>query len=165
MALAVRTAARCLACTPTGDGGSASRQWAPELHDRRSAEAEVKEARDRVRRRRSKMRASPSRRVTSPSPRSCGSAEGVRPLRLGLALGILVATGELPAERLDEYEFVGELALMGSLACERCACHVDGCAPRAALYRTKENAARPRSSKAPRLRSGKLLEGVRMFVT
>src|SRR3954452_22261059 len=34
---------------------------------------------------------------------------------LPIALGILAANGQLPTERLSEYEFVGELALSGEL--------------------------------------------------
>ncbi len=36
-------------------------------------------------------------------------------LDLPIALGMLVATGQLPAEKLDEYAVVGELALDGSV--------------------------------------------------
>jgi magnesium chelatase family protein len=34
---------------------------------------------------------------------------------LAIALGILVASGQVPEERLNQYEFVGELSLNGSL--------------------------------------------------
>mgnify|MGYP001491752402 CR=1 FL=1 len=34
---------------------------------------------------------------------------------LAIALGILAASGQLPMEALDSYEFIGELALNGEL--------------------------------------------------
>jgi magnesium chelatase family protein len=64
-------------------------------------EAAVKESRDRVR---SALINSqfefPARRITVDLP---------------IALGILAATGQIPADKLDEYEFAGELALSGAL--------------------------------------------------
>lgn len=78
-------------------------------------EAEVKEARDRVRAALQNARFEfPARHVTvnlAPAdlPKESGRFD------LAIALGILVATGELPADRLDEHEFVGELALAGDL--------------------------------------------------
>jgi magnesium chelatase family protein len=78
-------------------------------------EAEVKEARDRVRAALQNARFEfPARHVTvnlAPAdlPKESGRFD------LPIALGILVATGELPADRLERHEFVGELALAGQL--------------------------------------------------
>ena len=78
-------------------------------------EAEVKEARDRVRAALQNARFEfPARHVTvnlAPAdlPKESGRFD------LAIAIGILVANGELPAAGLDEYEFVGELALAGNL--------------------------------------------------
>jgi magnesium chelatase family protein len=78
-------------------------------------EAEVKEARDRVRAALQNARFEfPARHVTvnlAPAdlPKESGRFD------LAIAIGILVATGELPAAGLDGYEFVGELALAGNL--------------------------------------------------
>jgi magnesium chelatase family protein len=78
-------------------------------------ETEVKEARDRVRAALQNARFEfPARHVTvnlAPAdlPKESGRFD------LPIALGILVATGELPPERLADYEFVGELALAGDL--------------------------------------------------
>jgi magnesium chelatase family protein len=78
-------------------------------------EAEVKEAKDRVR---SALQTSnfdfPMRRITvnlAPAdlPKESGRYD------LAIALGILAASGQLPADRLDQYEFAGELALTGEL--------------------------------------------------
>ncbi|HYH43697.1 MAG TPA: YifB family Mg chelatase-like AAA ATPase, partial [Burkholderiales bacterium] len=79
------------------------------------AEAEVKEARDRVRAALQNARFDfPARHVTvnlAPAdlPKESGRFD------LPIALGILVATGQLPAEGLDRFEFAGELALAGTL--------------------------------------------------
>ena len=79
------------------------------------AEAEVKEARDRVR---AALLQSgfefPQRRITvnlAPAdlPKESGRFD------LPIALGLLAASGQLPAESLKEYEFAGELALTGKL--------------------------------------------------
>src|SRR6476646_7177338 len=78
-------------------------------------ETEVKEARDRVRAALQNARFEfPARHVTvnlAPAdlPKESGRFD------LPIALGILVAMGELPGERLAEFEFVGELALAGEL--------------------------------------------------
>jgi magnesium chelatase family protein len=78
-------------------------------------EAEVKEARDRVRAALQNARFEfPVRHVTvnlAPAdlPKESGRFD------LPIALGILVATGQLPGESLDRYEFAGELALAGQL--------------------------------------------------
>jgi magnesium chelatase family protein len=78
-------------------------------------EAEVKEAKDRVRAALQNARFEfPARRITvnlAPAdlPKESGRFD------LPIALGILAASGQLPADRLPEYEFAGELALTGEL--------------------------------------------------
>ncbi len=79
------------------------------------ADAEVREARDRVR---AALLSSgfefPARRITvnlAPAdlPKDSGRFD------LPIALGLLAATGQLPALGLNDYEFAGELSLTGSL--------------------------------------------------
>lgn len=79
------------------------------------AEAEVKEARDRVR---AALQQSgfefPQRRITvnlAPAdlPKETGRFD------LPIALGLLAASGQLPSDSLRNYEFAGELALTGAL--------------------------------------------------
>jgi magnesium chelatase family protein len=78
-------------------------------------ETEVKEARDRVRAALVNAHFEfPARRLTvnlAPAdlPKESGRFD------LPIALGILAASGQLPANRLDEYEFAGELSLTGDL--------------------------------------------------
>ncbi len=78
-------------------------------------EAEVKEARDRVRAALIHARFEfPARRLTvnlAPAdlPKESGRFD------LPIALGILAASGQVPADRLEEYEFAGELSLTGDL--------------------------------------------------
>jgi magnesium chelatase family protein len=78
-------------------------------------EAEVKEARDRVRAALQNARFEfPARHVTvnlAPAdlPKESGRFD------LPIALGIIVASGQLPYEALQDYEFAGELALSGAL--------------------------------------------------
>ncbi len=78
-------------------------------------EAEVKEAKDRVRAALQNARFEfPTRRITvnlAPAdlPKESGRFD------LPIALGILAASGQIPADRLGEYEFAGELALTGEL--------------------------------------------------
>lgn len=78
-------------------------------------EAEVKEARDRVRAALQNARFDfPARHITvnlAPAdlPKESGRFD------LPIALGILVATGQLPHEELGHFEFAGELALGGDL--------------------------------------------------
>ncbi|KKA44593.1 MULTISPECIES: YifB family Mg chelatase-like AAA ATPase [Salinivibrio] len=78
-------------------------------------ETTVKEARDRVR---SAIVTSnfefPSRRITVNLAPADLPKEGGR-FDLPIALGILVASGQLPEKRLNEFEFLGELALSGQL--------------------------------------------------
>ena len=79
------------------------------------AETEVKEARDRVRAALVNAHFEfPARRLTvnlAPAdlPKESGRFD------LPIALGILAASGQLPANRLGEYEFAGELSLTGDL--------------------------------------------------
>lgn len=78
-------------------------------------EAEVKEARDRVRAALQNAGFDfPARRITvnlAPAdlPKESGRFD------LPIALGILAASGQIPSVRLSEYEFAGELALAGEL--------------------------------------------------
>jgi magnesium chelatase family protein len=78
-------------------------------------EAEVKEAKDRVRAALQNARFEfPARRITvnlAPAdlPKESGRFD------LPIALGILAASGQIPDGRLREYEFAGELALTGEL--------------------------------------------------
>jgi magnesium chelatase family protein len=78
-------------------------------------EAEVKEAKDRVRAALLNARFEfPARRITvnlAPAdlPKESGRFD------LPIALGILAASGQIPGERLQRFEFAGELALTGEL--------------------------------------------------
>src|SRR2546421_2343511 len=78
-------------------------------------EAEVKESKDRVRSAIINAHFEfPARKVTvnlAPAdlPKESGRFD------LPIALGILAATGQIPAVALDPYEFAGELALSGDL--------------------------------------------------
>lgn len=78
-------------------------------------ETEVKEARDRVRAALQNARFEfPARRITvnlAPAdlPKESGRFD------LPIALGILAASGQMPSDTLDRYEFAGELSLSGEL--------------------------------------------------
>ena len=78
-------------------------------------EAEVKESKDRVRAALLNARFEfPARRITvnlAPAdlPKESGRFD------LPIAIGILVASGQIPGEKLNLYEFAGELALTGDL--------------------------------------------------
>ncbi len=78
-------------------------------------EAEVKESKDRVRAALLNARFEfPARRITvnlAPAdlPKESGRFD------LPIAIGILVASGQIPGEKLKHYEFAGELALTGDL--------------------------------------------------
>ncbi|MCK5639767.1 MAG: ATP-dependent protease, partial [Gammaproteobacteria bacterium] len=78
-------------------------------------EAAVKESKDRVR---GALLTSqfefPARRITINLAPADLPKEGGR-FDLPIALGILAASGQVPKEQLDQYEFVGELALSGEL--------------------------------------------------
>ncbi|MFZ5503824.1 MAG: YifB family Mg chelatase-like AAA ATPase [Pseudomonadota bacterium] len=78
-------------------------------------EAEVKESKDRVRAALQNCQFEfPARRITvnlAPAdlPKESGRFD------LPIALGILAASGQIPADKLAEYEYAGELALTGEL--------------------------------------------------
>src|SRR6266704_2852175 len=78
-------------------------------------DTEVKESRDRVRAALQNARFDfPARKITvnlAPAdlPKESGRFD------LPIALGILAATGQIPADALERYEFAGELALTGDL--------------------------------------------------
>jgi magnesium chelatase family protein len=78
-------------------------------------ETEVKESKDRVRAALQNCRFDfPARRITvnlAPAdlPKESGRFD------LPIALGILAATGQIPSDKLSEYEYAGELALTGEL--------------------------------------------------
>jgi magnesium chelatase family protein len=78
-------------------------------------ELEVKESKDRVRAALQNARFEfPARRITvnlAPAdlPKDSGRFD------LPIAIGILVATGQIPGDKLNLYEFAGELALTGEL--------------------------------------------------
>src|SRR5437879_9582964 len=78
-------------------------------------EAEVREARERVRAALQNCRFEfPARRITvnlAPAdlPKESGRFD------LPIALGILAASGQMPADTLAQYEFAGELSLSGEL--------------------------------------------------
>jgi len=78
-------------------------------------ETAVKESRDRVR---SAIINShfefPDRRITINLAPADLPKEGSR-FDLAIAIGILAASGQLPKDKLDHYEFIGELALSGTL--------------------------------------------------
>lgn len=78
-------------------------------------EAEVKESRDRVRSALLNTHFEfPTRRITTNLAPADLPKEGGR-FDLPIALGILVASGQLSKKALDDYEFIGELALSGEL--------------------------------------------------
>ncbi len=78
-------------------------------------EAEVKEARDRVRAALQTARFEfPARRITVNLAPADLPKEGGR-FDLPIALAILAASGQIPVEELSRYEFAGELALTGAL--------------------------------------------------
>lgn len=82
-------------------------------------EAAVKESKDRVRSALLNSRFEfPTRRITVNLAPADLPKEGGR-FDLAIALGILAASGQVPAQRLHEYEFIGELALTGELRCVR----------------------------------------------
>ena len=78
-------------------------------------EAEVREARDRVRAaiQQSGFEFPPSRITVNLAPADLPKESGR--FDLPIALAILAASGQIPAKALDAYEFAGELALGGAL--------------------------------------------------
>jgi magnesium chelatase family protein len=87
----------------------------PGVHIVGLAETEVREARDRVRAALQNAQFEfPARKVTvSLAPADLPKESGR--FDLPIALGILAASGQIPAEPLARYEFAGELALTGEL--------------------------------------------------
>ncbi len=87
----------------------------PGVHIVGLAETEVREARDRVRAALQNAQFEfPARKVTvSLAPADLPKESGR--FDLPIAIGILVASGQLPQERLSDHEFAGELALTGEL--------------------------------------------------
>src|SRR5688572_22677980 len=78
-------------------------------------EAAVRESKDRVRAAISCAQFEfPARRITVNLAPADLPKDGGR-FDLPIALGILAASGQIPREILDEYEFLGELALTGEL--------------------------------------------------
>jgi len=79
------------------------------------AETEVKESKERVRAALINSQLEfPARRITinlAPADLPKGGGR----FDLAIAIGILAASGQLPADDLDKYEFLGELALSGQL--------------------------------------------------
>ena len=78
-------------------------------------EAAVKESKDRVRAALQNAQFEfPARRITVNLAPADLPKEGGR-FDLPIALGILAASGQIPADKLELYEFIGELALSGEL--------------------------------------------------
>src|SRR3954466_2164787 len=108
-------------------------------------ETEVKESKDRVRAALQNARFEfPARRITvnlAPAdlPKESGRFD------LPIALGILAASGQMPADELDQYEFAGELSLSGELRPIRGAL-----AMTFAMHRTTDAAGRQRAFILPR---------------
>ncbi len=97
-------------------------------------EAAVKESKDRVRAALLNARFEfPARRITISLAPADLPKEGGR-FDLPIALGILAASGQIPADALQRYEFIGELALSGQLR------PVRGCLPVALQARSAERA-------------------------
>src|SRR5580698_3321794 len=87
----------------------------PNTHIVGLPEAAVREARDRVRVAiQNTAFEYPSRRVTVNLAPAELPKDGGR-FDLAIALGILAAGGQVPREKLDDCEFLGELALSGAL--------------------------------------------------
>ncbi|MDR3490684.1 MAG: YifB family Mg chelatase-like AAA ATPase [Gammaproteobacteria bacterium] len=87
----------------------------PKFHIVGLPEAAVKESRDRVRSALMTMHFEfPARHITVNLAPADLPKEGGR-FDLPIALGILAASGQIPKDKLEEYEFTGELALSGEL--------------------------------------------------
>ena len=84
------------------------------------ADTEVKEARERVR---AALQNSglefPHNNSKYLDPGARRPAQGVGPVDLPIALGILAASGQIDPQRLDGFEFAGELSLAGDLRAAR----------------------------------------------
>ena len=87
----------------------------PAFHIVGLPDAEVREARDRVRAALNHGHFEfPARRITVNLAPADLPKDGGR-FDLAIALGILAASGQLPADALDQHEFLGELGLTGEL--------------------------------------------------
>ena len=79
------------------------------------ADTEVKESKDRVRAAIINSQFEfPARRITI-SLAPADLPKGGSRFDLPIAIGILAASGQIPTDRLEQYEFIGELALSGEL--------------------------------------------------
>jgi len=79
------------------------------------ADMEVKESKDRVRAALINSQFDfPARRITINLAPADLPKEGSR-FDLPIAIGILAASGQIPVEKLEQFEFIGELALSGEL--------------------------------------------------
>ena len=78
-------------------------------------DTEVKESKDRVRSalQNAQFKIPPQRITVNLAPADLPKESGR--FDLPIALGILAATGQIPSDRLDQYEWAGELALTGEL--------------------------------------------------
>lgn len=87
----------------------------PGLHIVGLPETEVKESKDRVRAAILNSQFEfPARRITISLAPADLPKEGGR-FDLAIALGILAASEQIPADKLEQFEFIGELALSGEL--------------------------------------------------
>lgn len=79
------------------------------------ADTEVKESKDRVRAALINSQFDfPARRITINLAPADLPKEGSR-FDLAIAIGILAASGQIPSDKLEQFEFIGELALSGEL--------------------------------------------------
>ena len=96
------------------------------------ADTEVKESKDRVRAALINSQFDfPARRITINLAPADLPKEGSR-FDLPIAIGILAASGQIPVEKLEQFEFIGELALSGELR------EVRGVLPAAVQCRNKK---------------------------
>ncbi len=118
------------------------------------AETEVKESKERVRAAILNSHLDfPARRITinlAPADLPKGGGR----FDLAIAIGILAASGQLPTDSLDQYEFLGELALSGQLR------PVKGVIPAAMKLRDKNRIlVIPKSN----LKEARLVSGIRIL--
>ncbi len=118
------------------------------------AETEVKESKERVRAAIINSQLEfPARRITinlAPADLPKGGGR----FDLAIAIGILAASGQLPAETLNQYEFLGELALSGELR------SIKGVIPAAMQMRNEDRIlVIPRAN----LSEAKLVSGIRIL--
>ena len=118
-------------------------------------EAAVKESKDRVRGALLNSNFEfPARRITINLAPADLPKEGGR-FDLPIAIGILAASGQIPAETLSQYEFLGELALGGELR------HIRGVLP--AAIQTRDAGRKlviPQQNGAEAILSPELLHGL-----